>query len=81
MASREKPRHPHADAEYRVYRLDDDRFGIEVSLPEAFPTRITSFPDRVAANRWVANHRKTVEEQSTFARHPQFRRRPGRKPA
>ena len=73
----DKYKHPHADAQYRVYRLDDGSFGVEVSLPEALPTKITSFPTRAAANQWIAEHKKTVKEQSALAGRPQFARRLG----
>jgi predicted metal-dependent hydrolase len=75
----EKRKHPYADAEYRVYRLDDGTFGIEVSLPDVLPTKITSFASRAAANQWIENHKKTVKEQVALAGQPMFGRRLGRK--
>jgi len=75
----EKRRHPHADAQYRVYRTDDGAFGIEVSLPDVFPTRITSFPTRAAANQWIEVHKTTVERQGALAGQAMFGRRLGRK--
>jgi hypothetical protein len=62
-----------------VYRRDDGTFGIEVSLPDVLPTKITSFPTRAAANAWIDNHKKTVKEQTAVASHPMFGRRLGRK--
>ena len=75
----DKRKHPHSDAQYRVYRLDDETFGIEVSLQEALPIKITSFPTRAAANQWIENHKRTIEKQATLAHQPMFGRRPGRK--
>jgi hypothetical protein len=75
----DKRKHPYADAQYRVYRLDDGTFGIEVSLPDVLPTKITSFPSRRAANQWVENHKKTVENQTIIVGQPMlFARRLGR---
>jgi hypothetical protein len=77
----EKRRHPHADAEYRVYRLDDGGFGVEVTIPDAFPAKITSFATRKAAKQWAENHKKTVESQTAMAGRPMlFSRRVGRPP-
>ena len=66
-ANHNKHRHPHADAQYRVYRLEDGKFGIEVTIPDALPTKVTSFPSRKAANQWVADHKDTVERQGGSA--------------
>lgn len=66
-----KPRHPYADAQYRVFKLDDVTFGIEVSLPDMLPTKITSFPSRAAANQWVEDHKKTVKKQTALVGQPQ----------
>jgi len=75
----DKHKHPHADAQYRVYPLDDGTFGIEVTLPEALPTKVTSFSTRAAANQWIEDHKKTIEKQRTLGSQPQFGRRLGRK--
>jgi hypothetical protein len=64
-----KRQHPHADASYRVYGLDNGNFGVEVFIPEVLPTRVTSFPSRAAANRWIGNHKQAVERQSSPTRH------------
>jgi hypothetical protein len=75
----EKRRHPHADAEYRVYRLDDGGFGVEVTIPDVFPVKITSFATRKAAKQWAENHKKTVERQAAMVGRPMlFSRRLGR---
>ena len=75
----EKRRHPHADAQYRVYRTDDGAFGIEVSLADVLPTKITRFPTHAAANQWIEDHKKTVERQGSLAGQAMFGRRLGRK--
>ena len=66
----QKHRHPHADAEYRVYRLHDGGFGVEVTIPDAFPAKITSFGTRKAAKQWAENHKKTVKRQTAMGGRP-----------
>ena len=68
-------RHPHADAQYRVYKLDDGTFGIEVSIPDTPPTKVTSFPTRKAANQWVAYHKHTVDRLGGSVSHFTYPRR------
>lgn len=58
-------RHPYADAQYRLFKLDDGQFGIEVSIPDFSPTKVTSFPSRKAAKQWAEDHKATVERQGT----------------
>ena len=57
----EKHRHPYADADYRVFKLEDGSFGVELTIPDVAPTKITSFPSRTAAKQWVAGHKATVD--------------------
>jgi len=35
--------HPHAEATYRVIPLEDGSFGVEVSIPENYPTTVKPF--------------------------------------
>jgi len=63
-STREKRRHPYADAKYEIFRLEGEAFGVRVIVPDTFPTKVTSFQSRSAANRWIAGHRETVERQS-----------------
>ena len=40
--------HPHAEATYRVISFDDGSFGVEVKIPEAYPTTVSkSAPKRM----------------------------------
>ena len=71
----EKRRYPYADAQYRVYKLDDCTFGIYVTIPDMLPTKVTSFPTRKAAKQWVANHRETVESQGSNLPRPAYVRK------
>jgi len=56
--------HRYAGAIYRVYRIDSGAFGIEVTIEGELPIRVTSFRSRAAANRWIAGHKETVEQQT-----------------
>jgi len=64
MARDPERQHRYAGATYRVYRIDGGAFGIEVTIEDELPIKITSFPTRAAANRWIAEHKATVERQS-----------------
>jgi hypothetical protein len=64
MARDSAREHRYAGAIYRVYRIDSDAFGIEVTIEDELPVKITRFPNRAAANRWIAEHKETVERQS-----------------
>jgi len=69
---REQLDHPHAHAAYRVYRLDDGAYGVEVTIPNTFPTKVSSFRSRGAAHEWIAEHKWTVSQQRSLARRPGF---------
>jgi hypothetical protein len=56
--------HPHAEAKYRVLPLDDGSFGVEVSIPDTQPTRVSPFPTQSDAKGWIAEHRTRVHSQS-----------------
>ena len=55
--------HPHAEATYRVISLDDGSFGIEVTIPDSYPTKVSPFATEAAAEAWIAEHQRRVEEQ------------------
>ncbi len=52
--------HPHAGAEYELFEQQDGSFGIEVSIPDSRPTRVTGFASRTAAVAWAAKHKADV---------------------
>ncbi len=52
--------HPHAEATYRVVPLPGGTFGIEVAIPDTYPTTVSSFPTRAAAEDWIARNRERV---------------------
>ena len=66
--------HPHAEATYRVIPLDDGSFGVEVSIPETFPTTVSKFATAADAETWIAQHKSRVEAPVT--REGRFRRSP-----
>ena len=67
--------HPHAEATYRVIPFDDGSFGVEVSIPDRHPTRVSMFNTAAEAEAWIAEHRRRVESQTGSGR--QFRRSSG----
>ena len=68
--------HPHAEATYRVIPFDNGSFGVEVSIPDSNPTRVSMFKTEADAEAWIAEHRRQVESQTQSGR--QFRRSSGR---
>ncbi len=72
--------HPHAAATYRVVSLDDDAFGVEVSIPDSYPTTVTKFDSREAAEAWIAAHRDRVQSQTQSGRGLRWSARGGPRP-
>ena len=68
--------HPHAEATYRVIPFDNGSFGVEVSIPDSNPTRVSMFKTEADAEAWIAEHRRQVESQTQSGR--QLRRSSGR---
>ncbi|HWB51107.1 MAG TPA: hypothetical protein VG651_18495 [Stellaceae bacterium] len=64
--------HPYAEAVYRVVPLADGGFGVEVKIPDSFPTTVSKFDTEAAAEVWIARNKQRVSEQNV-ARNP-FRR-------
>jgi hypothetical protein len=60
--------HPHAEATYRVIPYDDGSFGVEVAIPENFPTTISKFATQADAKAWIANHQRQVQSESQSGR-------------
>jgi hypothetical protein len=53
--------HPHAEATYRIIERDDG-FGVEVTVPETFPTVVSGFATQEAAETWISDHKRQVKE-------------------
>ena len=66
--------HPHAEATYRVIPFDDGSFGVEVSIPDSHPTRVSMFKTEADAEAWIAEHQRRVLSQTGSGR---WFRRPG----
>jgi hypothetical protein len=60
--------HPHADATYRVIRLDDGSFGVEVRIPENYPTTISKFVTEADAAAWIVEHQRLVHTENQSGR-------------
>jgi hypothetical protein len=56
--------HPHAEATYRVIRIDDQSFGVEVTIPDSYPTKVNKFDTEADAEAWIGEHRRWVESQT-----------------
>ena len=56
--------HPHAEAAYRIVRLTDGTFGVEVKIPDSYPTTVSSFDSEAAAEDWITRSKQRVEEQN-----------------
>jgi hypothetical protein len=56
--------HPHAEATYRVIALEDGSFGVEVSIPDTSPTKVSPFKSEADAEAWIAEHRRRVSAQT-----------------
>jgi hypothetical protein len=53
--------HPHAEATYRVIPFNDGSFGVELSIPENYPTTVSKFATEVDAEAWIAEHQRRVQ--------------------
>lgn len=51
-------KHPHADATYKIVPLTAQTYGVEVTIPDAYPATITSFASEEAAAEWIATHKE-----------------------
>jgi len=57
--------HPHAEASYRVVPRTDGSFGVEVSIPDTYPTTVSSFATEAEAEAWIAKHKTRVETDTS----------------
>jgi hypothetical protein len=55
-----KPRHPHAEATYRILSRLGMEYAVEVSIPGMNPTIVSGFATEEQAVSWVAGHRERV---------------------
>lgn len=59
--------HPHAEATYRVIPLDDGSFGVEVNIPETYPTTVSKFATEADAEAWITEHQRRAQSQTRRA--------------
>jgi hypothetical protein len=52
--------HPHAEATYRVIPLEDGGFGVEVEIPNTYPTTVSRFATEAEAEKWIAQKKERV---------------------
>jgi hypothetical protein len=57
--------HPHAEATYTVVPFEDGTFGVQVAIPETYPTTVRPFPSEAEAEAWIAKHKIQVEAGAT----------------
>ena len=60
--------HPHAEAIYKVVSLLDGTFGVEVVVPETYPTHIKGFATEAEAGSWIAAHKLHVQLNPPYRR-------------
>jgi len=58
--------HPHAEATYRVISLPGGSFGVEVTIPDTYPTKVSGFATKAAAQAWIAQHKRRVAESDLY---------------
>jgi len=44
--------------------LPDGSFGVEVTIPETYPTKMSGFTEKAAAEAWIAEHKNHVATNS-----------------
>jgi hypothetical protein len=66
--------HPHAEATYSIVQLDDGSFGVEVKIPDTYPTKVSNFASKSEAEAWIVQHKSRVQADAAAQR---WFRRPG----
>jgi hypothetical protein len=60
--------HPHAEASYRVIPFADGSFGIEITIPDSYPTTVSKFKTEADAEAWIVEHQRRVQSQTQSGR-------------
>ena len=50
-------------ASYRVFALADMSYGVEVTIPDTFPTTVRPFASEADAERWIERHKEKSRQQ------------------
>lgn len=64
----EAKKHPHAEALYEVFQQRDMTYGVRVTIPDSYPTTVTSFATEAAASQWIAEHREKATSRTDVKR-------------
>ncbi|MCK6450558.1 MAG: hypothetical protein L6R19_06830 [Alphaproteobacteria bacterium] len=56
----ETKKHPHAEALYEVFQQEDMTYGVRVTIPDSYPTTVTSFA--------IAEHREKATTRADLKR-------------
>jgi len=62
------PKAAPAEADYKVFQQPDMTFGVRVTIPDSYPTTITSFATEAAAIQWIAEHKEKVRSRAGMKR-------------
>jgi hypothetical protein len=55
--------HPHSEATYRVIPLPKGgAFGVEVAIPDTYPTTVSEFATEADAEAWIVQHKSRVSD-------------------
>ncbi len=50
---------------FRVVEQSAGAYAVEVTIPDSFPTLVTSFPTEAAAEAWIVGYRERLEVART----------------
>ena len=46
--------------------MSDGSFGVEVTIPDRYPTKVSGFATKAAAHAWITKHKRRVAESDLF---------------
>ena len=69
-----KEQHPHAGATYKIVAQNSKTFGVQVSIPDAPLTTVTSFATKAEAERWIERHKNEIAKGSLLRRSYNYNR-------
>jgi hypothetical protein len=60
--------HPHAEPTYRVVPLSGGAFSVQITIPDSYPTAISSFATEAVAQDWITCNRQRVASEGLSER-------------
>jgi hypothetical protein len=60
--------HPYAEATYRVVPLSGGAFGVQITIPDSYPTTVSSFATEVVAEDWITCNRQRLASEGLSGR-------------